>query len=174
MSRLRFCGSPFKQLRQPDNRGFTCSRNSSEAQRASCLTSWCCLARVTGVLSSDGKTVMTISNMDVYPSALTDSDPSETQEWLEAFDALLQSGGPQRCKELLHKLQQHALYRNVRDPILLNTPYCNTVRWGGIQRRTGHRCQRSFQGIRGVIVGNGMRREREHAAYATQEGELHD
>ena len=58
---------------------------------------------------------------------IADSDPPETQEWLDAFDDLLRSRGLQRCDEVLCKLYAHALSRDVRLSPRLNTPYCNTI-----------------------------------------------
>ncbi len=60
-------------------------------------------------------------------NAAVDSDPRETQEWIDSLDAVLQSSGPERGRELLLKVNQHALTRGVNPGILLNTPYCNTI-----------------------------------------------
>jgi len=56
-----------------------------------------------------------------------DLDPVETREWLEGFDALLASEGPERATFILRKLLDHARSRRVRMPPVLNTPYKNTV-----------------------------------------------
>jgi len=56
-----------------------------------------------------------------------DLDPVETREWLEGFDALLASEGPERATFILRKLLDHARTRRVRMPPVLNTPYKNTV-----------------------------------------------
>ena len=56
-----------------------------------------------------------------------DADPAETREWLEAFDALVQSEGRERATFLLRKLLDHARARRVPLPPVLNTPYKNTV-----------------------------------------------
>jgi pyruvate dehydrogenase E1 component len=61
---------------------------------------------------------------DVTP---LDSDPAETREWLEAFDDLFHSEGPQRCQELISILFRHANSRGVNTKPPLNTPYRNTV-----------------------------------------------
>ena len=61
------------------------------------------------------------------PSTLLDTDPLETQEWLESLDAVLEASGPQHCKTLLRKLFEHARRRGVEVERLLNTPYCNTI-----------------------------------------------
>src|SRR5690348_8136789 len=56
-----------------------------------------------------------------------DADPVETREWLDAFDALVQSEGRERATFLLRKLLDHARVRRVPLPPVLNTPYKNSV-----------------------------------------------
>jgi pyruvate dehydrogenase E1 component len=56
-----------------------------------------------------------------------DADPTETREWLEAFDALIQAEGRERATFLLRKLLDHARARRVPLPPVLNTPYKNSV-----------------------------------------------
>jgi pyruvate dehydrogenase E1 component len=56
-----------------------------------------------------------------------DADPSETREWLEAFDALIEAEGRERATFLLRKLLDHARVRRVPLPPVLNTPYRNSV-----------------------------------------------
>ena len=57
----------------------------------------------------------------------TDPDPQETQEWLEAVDAVLDGGGRQRCEELLSRVIEHARQHGIALRGLLNTPYCNSI-----------------------------------------------
>src|SRR3954464_6013717 len=56
-----------------------------------------------------------------------DADPAETREWLEAFDALVQSEGRECATFLLRKLLDHARARRVPLPPVLNTPYKNSI-----------------------------------------------
>jgi pyruvate dehydrogenase E1 component len=56
-----------------------------------------------------------------------DADPVETREWLDAFDALVQSEGRERATFLLRRLLEHARVRRVPLPPVLNTPYKNSV-----------------------------------------------
>src|SRR6266516_8282 len=56
-----------------------------------------------------------------------DTDPTETREWLDAFDALVQSEGRERATFLLRRLLEHARARRVPLPPVLNTPYKNSV-----------------------------------------------
>ncbi|MGD0437798.1 MAG: alpha-ketoglutarate dehydrogenase [Bryobacteraceae bacterium] len=54
-------------------------------------------------------------------------DPAETQEWLEAFDSVLQYRGLGRCDQIMQDLFAHARSRGVEINKLLNTPYGNTI-----------------------------------------------
>ena len=56
-----------------------------------------------------------------------DSDPLETREWLEAFDAMVEAEGRERATYLLRRLLDHARKRRVQLPPVLNTPYRNSV-----------------------------------------------
>ena len=56
-----------------------------------------------------------------------DADPAETREWLDAFDALVQSEGRERATYLLRTLLEHARARRVPLPPVLNTPYKNSI-----------------------------------------------
>src|SRR5918994_2567443 len=56
-----------------------------------------------------------------------DADPVETREWLEAFDALVETEGRERATFILRKLLDRARARRVPLPPVLNTPYCNTI-----------------------------------------------
>lgn len=59
---------------------------------------------------------------------VADSDPAETQDWIEAFDDVLRFQGSQRGVELIRTLISHARSRGVNVNPALNTPYSNTVR----------------------------------------------
>jgi pyruvate dehydrogenase E1 component len=56
-----------------------------------------------------------------------DSDPNETREWIEAFDAMVEAEGRERATYLLRRLLDHARKRRVQLPPVLNTPYRNSV-----------------------------------------------
>jgi pyruvate dehydrogenase E1 component len=56
-----------------------------------------------------------------------DTDPVETREWLEAFDAVVESEGRERATFILRKLLDQARSRRVPLPPVLHTPYCNTI-----------------------------------------------
>jgi pyruvate dehydrogenase E1 component len=51
----------------------------------------------------------------------------ETREWLYSLDYVLEHGGPERVKDLLHQLQIRAQKFGVDIPFTANTPYINTI-----------------------------------------------
>ena len=54
-------------------------------------------------------------------------DPTETREWLDSLDYVLQSGGPVKVARLLRELTIHARQSGVKLPFTANTPYVNTI-----------------------------------------------
>jgi len=56
-----------------------------------------------------------------------DLDPTETREWIEALETIIENEGPERATFVLRKLLDHARSRRVPMPPVLNTPYCNTI-----------------------------------------------
>jgi pyruvate dehydrogenase E1 component len=58
---------------------------------------------------------------------VVDSDPVETNEWLESLDALLREQGPERAHFILTKLLRRAQVDHVDLPSLVQTPYVNTI-----------------------------------------------
>ena len=56
-----------------------------------------------------------------------DQDPIETQEWLEAYESVLQHEGPERAAYLLNKLVARASQEGARLPVAMTTPYRNTI-----------------------------------------------
>ena len=57
----------------------------------------------------------------------TEIEEIETKEWLYSLDYVLEHGGPERVKDLLHQLQIRAQKFGVEIPFTANTPYINTV-----------------------------------------------
>jgi pyruvate dehydrogenase E1 component len=76
---------------------------------------------------STANTPVRAGNPALYPNPATDTDPSETAEWLESLDAVLHSSGPERCNVLLQKLSEHLRSHGLSPKLELNTPYCNTI-----------------------------------------------
>ena len=56
-----------------------------------------------------------------------DSDPQETQEWIESIDDALEEHGYERTRFLLEKLIDHAQTQGARLPFNTKTPYINTI-----------------------------------------------
>ncbi|MBN2707757.1 MAG: pyruvate dehydrogenase (acetyl-transferring), homodimeric type [Calditrichaceae bacterium] len=52
---------------------------------------------------------------------------TETKEWLESLDYVIENGGPERVKELLLELQKRANKEGIKLPFSTNTPYTNTI-----------------------------------------------
>ena len=60
-------------------------------------------------------------------TAGTDSDPTETREWLDSLRYVLNSRGEQRAAYLLQALEQEAYRLGVSIPFSATTPYINTI-----------------------------------------------
>ena len=58
---------------------------------------------------------------------IEDVDPAETQEWLEAFDALFKAHGEERAAWMVQQLQERASTTGVKLPQSVTTPYQNTI-----------------------------------------------
>jgi pyruvate dehydrogenase E1 component len=67
-----------------------------------------------------------MSALPEFPAA-NDPDALETQEWLDALDAVLQREGPERAHYLLEKLVDKARRSGAYIPFSLNTAYLNTI-----------------------------------------------
>jgi pyruvate dehydrogenase E1 component len=64
---------------------------------------------------------------DEYVHQLIDSDPVETQEWIESLDAVAAEQGPVRARFLLAKLLERAHESRLGIPGAVTTPYVNTI-----------------------------------------------
>jgi pyruvate dehydrogenase E1 component len=58
---------------------------------------------------------------------MADLDATETREWLDSLDYVLQSGGPAKVARLLRELTLYARQSGVKLPFTANTPYINTI-----------------------------------------------
>jgi pyruvate dehydrogenase E1 component len=63
----------------------------------------------------------------IAPKEQAELDATETREWLESLDYVLQSGGPAKVARLLRELTIHARQNGVKLPFTANTPYINTI-----------------------------------------------
>ena len=59
--------------------------------------------------------------------ALIDTNPEETAEWHQSFDALVKHAGPTRARYLMLSLLQHAHQKELQLPALRLTDYINTI-----------------------------------------------
>jgi pyruvate dehydrogenase E1 component len=58
---------------------------------------------------------------------LPDIDPTETAEWVDSFDAVVDAHGKDRASFLLMKLLERATEAQVGFPTTVSTPYVNTI-----------------------------------------------
>jgi pyruvate dehydrogenase E1 component len=63
----------------------------------------------------------------ISPKDAAELDATETREWLDSLDYVLQSGGPAKVARLLRELTIHARQNGVKLPFTANTPYINTI-----------------------------------------------
>jgi pyruvate dehydrogenase E1 component len=68
-----------------------------------------------------------MSALPEFPPAANDPDTLETQEWLDALDAVLEREGPERAHFLLEKLTDKARRSGAYLPFSANTAYINTI-----------------------------------------------
>ncbi len=64
---------------------------------------------------------------DGLPAQYPDVDETETREWLESFDAVVDEHGRSRGRFLLLKVLERARQRNIGIPSLTTTDYINTI-----------------------------------------------
>jgi pyruvate dehydrogenase E1 component len=64
---------------------------------------------------------------DGFSHQLPDTDPEETAEWVDSFDAVLDAHGKSRARFLLMKLLERARAQQVGFPATVSTPYVNTI-----------------------------------------------
>jgi pyruvate dehydrogenase E1 component len=67
---------------------------------------------------------MSVENLN---DAIKDLDPQETQEWIEALDAVLETEGPKRAHYLLEKLIDKARRKGTYLPFKATTAYLNSI-----------------------------------------------
>jgi pyruvate dehydrogenase E1 component len=87
-------------------------------------TAGVCLARRARNLSHKLEAAM--SAVPQMPAA-NDPDSLETQEWLDALEAVLEREGPERAHFLLEQLIRKARNSGAYIPYSANTPYLNTI-----------------------------------------------
>ena len=66
-------------------------------------------------------------NLDQFINQLPDADPTETAEWLDSLDAVVDAQGPGRARYLMSRLAERARELQVGTPAEVTTPYVNTI-----------------------------------------------
>ncbi|HYN28592.1 MAG TPA: pyruvate dehydrogenase (acetyl-transferring), homodimeric type, partial [Dermatophilaceae bacterium] len=61
------------------------------------------------------------------PSHLPDTDPEETQDWLDSLESVLERGGRTRARYVMLRLLERARERQIGVPSLTATDYVNTI-----------------------------------------------
>ena len=64
---------------------------------------------------------------DEFKQQLPDVDPTETQDWIDSFDQIVDQEGPDRARFVAYKLLKRARQRQVGLPPLTQTRYINTI-----------------------------------------------
>ncbi len=65
--------------------------------------------------------------IDGFVHQLPDTDPTETQEWLDSLTAVVQTHGVTRARFLMSRLLERSRELQVGTPALVSTPYVNTI-----------------------------------------------
>src|SRR3954453_12777648 len=63
----------------------------------------------------------------VMAQAANDPDVVETQEWLDALEAVIEAEGPERAHYLMERMVDLARRRGAHIPFSSNTAYVNTI-----------------------------------------------
>ena len=71
--------------------------------------------------------VADVTFIDGFVHQLPDTDPQETQEWLDSLDAVVSAQGEARARFLLSKVLERSRQLGVGTPASVSTPYINTI-----------------------------------------------
>ena len=61
------------------------------------------------------------------PTQYVDTNPQETNEWLESLDSLIANGGEHRARHIMLSMLRHSAEQNIGLPSLRGTDYINTI-----------------------------------------------
>src|SRR3954451_9477850 len=92
------------------------------SRRSVTTCAWC--SRICRTFDVTTPSTSRTTDMAVIPR---DADPQETQEWLEALEAVLREDGPQRAQQLIDTVVNEARGSGARVEVGLTTPYVNTI-----------------------------------------------
>ncbi len=65
--------------------------------------------------------------IDGFSHQLSDTQPAETQEWIDALSDIIDTDGETRARYLMARLLEHSRERSVGVPGSVSTPYINTI-----------------------------------------------
>jgi len=65
--------------------------------------------------------------VDGFIHSLPDTDPQETQEWVDSLDSVIDGRGKVRARYILARLMERAREQGVGVPSMVSTPYINTI-----------------------------------------------
>jgi pyruvate dehydrogenase E1 component len=88
------------------------------------------------------------------PKESIDLDPSETSDWLESLEAVLEHSGPDRVAYLVRRLLEEAQRQGARPQLPINTDYVNTI---PVEEEPAYPGDREMERrIRGIIRWNAV------------------
>ncbi|MBA3436003.1 MAG: pyruvate dehydrogenase (acetyl-transferring), homodimeric type, partial [Chloroflexi bacterium] len=70
---------------------------------------------------------MTFDQYGEFKRHLPDRDPTETEDWTDSLDSVVDTAGPDRARFILYRLLKRARQRNIGLPALTQTRYINTI-----------------------------------------------
>jgi pyruvate dehydrogenase E1 component len=109
--------------------GISASKNGSTNGSANGRTTG---ANATGGATTTGFSANGVAGNGAYNAlsgtASNSDTQTETQEWLDSLDYVLQASGPDRVQDLLRELEIFAQRQGVCVPFAATTPYINTIR----------------------------------------------
>ena len=92
--------------------------------------------------------------MTSNPKESIDLDPSETSDWLESLEAVLEHSGPDRVAYLVRRLLEEAQRQGARPQLPINTDYVNTI---PVEEEPAYPGDREMERrIRGIIRWNAV------------------
>ena len=75
----------------------------------------------------EGEDQISLNVLESFKRQLPDSDPAETQEWLDALDGVVEAEGRERADFLLRKVLKRARQLQIGLPGLVQSRYINTI-----------------------------------------------
>ena len=70
---------------------------------------------------------VTVNDQDPYSVTNIDSDPSETAEWLESLDGVVETSGHERGRDVMLSLLRRSKELHLGVPMVPTTDFINTI-----------------------------------------------